>query len=373
MPGPPTGAWALPLGVAQEQQTGCLLDSSQANAWTCASNGPPLLINISSNTDGGRVCGTAQLGDINPQGNYFNYGTQPPVMDVSDLEWVIDLDDPRKGPALHFQAYYDKQVLLPEDALSSDTTTKLRRAAAAYGAPPPPPPPPTLPFVAAAQFRRSQRVQTGDEPWLCYWNDTFIEGFIYVRSDSAQAAAQSSALASLAGAVASSGASATTPAPSSTYYARREVSDEYSSTPTVETVTSTPLPSEYTYVAAGSGTVKSTAYTLPTALPLFPQIIKVEERRVTPYGTQAYCVKMQLLNDGDLVPYEGPDGSMVTVTLNETDPSASSFDHDAEQVSGGYKKRRYRRMWDHTVFEVETLVRRDDEPPDSCHCQWMNS
>ncbi|KAF2097465.1 hypothetical protein NA57DRAFT_77722 [Rhizodiscina lignyota] len=440
IPGPPAGTWALPLGIPEEQQNGCITDTSQQKAWTCSQYGPPLLFNISAAAGGQRVVGTAQLGDINPSNSGFNYGTQPPVMQVSALEWVVDLDDPHQGPALHFQAMYDKVVIVSENDFDPDDSPSrlLRRGGGNNG----------LSFGPGDEFHNKKgKVNNGDQPWLCYWNQTFIEGFIYMEQNSSDAASQSSAFASYtskasahSAAVASSASttpSSTSPSmnafippsgwshftppasmPSSDWaswysslseasasssssaaaaeanadagadasadasasaggYRKRSEDHDSQSAITIPTTT-TPAPSVYTIAMSGSGTISSTSFTVPTFIPLFPHIVKIEERRMGMSDNKAVCTQMQLEPGNQLVPVLGPDNGQITITLSESDPSDSDFEQDKDEEGQSKRRamtrRRYRRMWDRQVvgYDVQ-LRRRDNEPVDSCHCQWKNT
>lgn len=376
--------------MPEETQPYCLTDSNQYNAWTCATNGPPLKLDVKLGSTDPDCPGTAQIGTIIAPGSEFNYGTQPPVMDVSNLEWVSDLDDPNSGPALHFQAYYDKQVIVDESELSPPSLS--RRHAPGRG---------NHPFADFMQ--KKGRVVVGDQPWLCYWNATFLEGFIYMEKNSTDAASQSSFFAS-ATATTTSVSSSSSVAPgyqTSSYSSPTGVwrryqpgsyyddDSAYTGAPAAQstnpslTTSSPPPPSSsmtpetpdsvYTLLASASGA--STAWTVPTMIPLFPHIIKLEERRMSMPNNDAYCVKMQLLNDEQLVPYEMPNGTTLTFQLSETDPSGQEVTNDdgpGGNGDGSQKRRvkRYRRLRDYSIFE--RAVEERGEPGDSCHCQWKN-
>ena len=46
----------------------------------------------------------------------INYGTQPPNTHYAPFISVQDNDEPSWGPAFYFQTYYDKFVVVPEEA-----------------------------------------------------------------------------------------------------------------------------------------------------------------------------------------------------------------------------------------------------------------
>jgi hypothetical protein len=127
--------------------------------------------------------------------------------------------------------------------------------------------------------------------------------------------------------------------------------------------------SVYTVVATGTGTISEEYYTVPTRTPLFPYIVKVEERRLT-LGTDnpAVCVQMQLLDDGTLAEVTGVDD----IELRENDPKIKDFDDSGE---GAMSTRRLLRrgMAGEERAVGKALLRRDEEPDNSCHCQWRNS
>lgn len=120
-------------------------------------------------------------------------------------------------------------------------------------------------------FRRKGVAQPGEKPWFCFWNATLLETFIYVNNTSSGASA----------------AALTT-----------------SSSPSITAAPTTTAPGQYAR---------------PSFLPTYPNIIKVEERRI-PNSPKPYCNQMQILDDGTAVPNLDEDGDAIRIELDETVP-----------------------------------------------------
>jgi len=114
LPTVPTGSWALPFGVPQEQQKGCLTDSGQIDAWDWNIIGPPIQFNVQAISEMTQGAVTIALESIDTSMN-VTYGMQPPIMTAQKIILVSGLDEPSRGPAWHFQALYDKIVLIGTD------------------------------------------------------------------------------------------------------------------------------------------------------------------------------------------------------------------------------------------------------------------
>lgn len=89
----------------------------------------------------------------------ISYGLQNP--DISLVELTPTDNDPEfvdKGPGYHFRTTYNRTVLLRQEQ---------------------------LPQVPGQTASTDPSAQPGDRPWLCFFNNTSIEGFVYAhqRSD----------------------------------------------------------------------------------------------------------------------------------------------------------------------------------------------
>jgi hypothetical protein len=251
----------------------------------------------------------------------IQYGLQPPSIDNESMQLVTDLDFKGYGPAWHFSTTYDKVVVLTPDEFAAGQSLRKRDGDRPY--------------------RHRFQVQPGDTPWVCTWNSTYIEGYIYVQDNSTAATVTGSA----------------TPNPTDPFAALQ--SADMSSTPSGASAGPTPSPVQRRQDNSNSPAI------FPR-LPSYPRIVKIEERRVSG-APQPICQKMQLLENGQLAPASSENGP-VMVRLQEEDPDMSQWsDIDAADSSGlplppGPPPPPSKRRRD--------LGRRSD-PSDSCHCQWM--
>ncbi|KAF2425232.1 hypothetical protein EJ08DRAFT_700461 [Tothia fuscella] len=377
MPPLPTGRFYLPLGVPQEQQKNCLISADQFNAWSC--NVPPAPMIVDVRQPGFSIMKMWGVGPPTaadgkrPRFNY-TYGAQPPrIQPMQRLYWVSDIEEPARGPALHFQTNYDKLVILDPSQFS----TARKRSAYGYGNTEPPSSPP------GRLRHRFELLTTGDQPWFCYWNQTSIEGFVYMQQNSSTHGgtppsvisggllpSSSTAEPSVAQATSSLPAAAAAAAGSP---ARK---DELRLAPTK------------VKRAADSVSYSSTGSSLPSAsspfagfdrLPGFPFIMKIVERRVPNSATavQPYCIKMVVPPDGDPVPMNDDDGNPIKFNLLENDPSPSNTSTASTSRKHGAATRTMTATASATrpkgeeVAQLRRLLERSD-PPKSCHCLWVS-
>jgi hypothetical protein len=373
MPPLPTGQFMLPLGIPQEQQKNCLTNADQFNAWSCNTPPIPEYVEIHQNSQGFSILkmwGSAPPPNADGTKARFNYtfGAQPPrVQPMQRLYWVSDVEEPARGPALHFQTSYDKLVIV--DASQLGTQMKVRRSSNS----PPQPPPPSPPHL------RHQVLQTGQQPWFCFWNQTFIEGFIYMQQSSSAARGGGQALS-----IPSSPTSGASPA-----------SFPLASTPgSSVAATSSPIVSKRDDDAAprfirrapekassAAASASASSFPSPTGpLPQLPFIMKIEERRVpnSAAAVQPYCQKMLVPPDGDPMPLRDDDGNPIRINLMESDPSASEFSTAfspkktaAPSATSPHQRRAEEAADLREYFRQNNLWKRND-PPKSCHCLWVS-
>ncbi|KAK8195092.1 uncharacterized protein BKA78DRAFT_100073 [Phyllosticta capitalensis] len=332
LPALPLGKFALPIRSPDVSSNECLSISDQNDAWSCDMEGAPIEINV-------ETPGTKGLAAwMNPLRNAsgVNYGTQVPKISPILLDLVEDLDSPSDGPAWHFQTLYDKMVILrPEDlnANSGSNNNKVKRQSS--------PPWSTGNFQMPPGFLHRGQVAAGETPWLCIWNQTFLETFFYVERNST---------AAQAGAITTPTPSATSPTATTGY------SSPTTSGPSTTTIyeTSPTVTAYHKRGAVGSTTSPSSAVATsdPDNLTCYPRLVKIEERRMVT-NTAPYCQKMQLLDDGQLVIWRDSNGDMVTIELSENE------DNEGHSSGGGSGSRR-------------SLIKRNNDGT-SCHCQWTYS
>ena len=205
-----------------------------------------------------------------PYDGSIYYGSQPPQLNQpAHLVLMNDKDDFGKGPAYVFQQPYDKLVIVHEGDLpggvKSSKRSFLKRWLYGDG-------PESLGSLTGRQendendeWTSHSIAKPGDKPWFCYWNNTILEGFIFVTQDANASASASDASPSAAATSLGSG-----PFDGSRLKRHGPASQSY------------------------------------------PKSVKIEERRPLK-PSQAYCQQMQILNT--LQPGALP---VNTVYLNET-------------------------------------------------------
>src|ERR1700753_680363 len=177
-----TGKFFFPLGAAEEQERSCIEASSRDSiAWSC-SIGPSLML-IDFNYNASNLDSIASLtispAPAMPGTNGIFYGPQPPKISEQRLMWVTDLRDPGRGPALHFQTAYDKVVLFegnsfPKPNIGSQRAVDIPGQGILEKRHD------TMPADQGVHNHRYAN-SPGETPWYCFWNQTFIEGFIYIQ------------------------------------------------------------------------------------------------------------------------------------------------------------------------------------------------
>lgn len=325
----PTGSFALPLGIAQESSKNCLKVVNQLSAWSCKMTFAPLVLTV--NNTGGRAGQSAlpmaSIAPLPSPDKSIQYGIQPFKIARTPLQLVLDLDFKVYGPAYHFSALYDKLVVLGqgEFAAGAAVGTQQRRD-------------------DKDKFRHRFQVMPGDTPWFCYWNQTYLEGYIYVEDNSTAATFTNFPTAWPSGPFSSSLPLQTAPA-----------------TATAKGPSVGPSPAQPTRPP----TVRKDEIPYPRYTP-YPRIVKIEERRL-PGSPQPYCQQMRLLDDLNLVPAVDGAGTPIRIFLTEEDPSFQEFLQPGSSsatatatTASGLSRR----------SDLVNLERRED-PPDACHCQWM--
>ncbi|OCK82201.1 hypothetical protein K432DRAFT_293758 [Lepidopterella palustris CBS 459.81] len=351
LPPLPLGTFTLPIGTPQEEDSNCLTVSNQNSAWSCKMSGPPIKLSVFQTPGGGGLDASLDpmLGD-----DAVQYGVQTPTFDMQTLSLVLDQDYPHFGPAFHFQGMYNKVVVLENFAAGAglrarDPGNNKDQDDDDDGSS----------SSSNHNFHHRSEVQPGDFPWYCYWNQTFIEGYLYVQDNSSAATDMGS----------SSTSGATTSPPSS----------PSSSSPTSKPDTSRASiisTSAFTYPTTYPSGSFSWPTTHPTSIPYvhrrdprppaYPRIVKIEERRL-PGSPQPYCQKMQVLDNGNLVQAINSIGGAIIINLQETDPSLQQF----SAQSAGPASMSGAAATSTSATNLKREISPRDDPQNACHCQWI--
>jgi len=308
----PTGTFMLPVTTPSVAPASCIVDITLSGAWSCSIQPAlPYKLGISS------ISGTDELSNNQIMLDYGNhsvdflvYGAQPPILTKPRvLKLVNDSQSPDRGPAWFFQMSYNKIVILPAEALLAPIVSRRNNKQTERG----------RPGEAPGFLGRKGVAQPGEKPWFCYWNGTMLEAFIYVNQTSrAGASSQSSS------------------APSQTSNPNNMASQ------TVSNITPSGAQSGYPpppWGGYGGGD--------PQFLPLYPKVLKLEERRIPTDDRYVapYCVQNIINQDGTYQPLLNSTGLPTTIFLNETTPLSKSMMQgkrnlfDIEEREYGLEKR----------------------------------
>jgi hypothetical protein len=318
-------------------QRDCLTTSSQAVAWACNLAPDGLLainVTVVNGSLGANIFHASDDEEI-------VYGAQSSSMRTKFAQFltVKDNDNPDNGPAFYFAHKYNKTVIVPENAFNP-ATGKFRRDYDPYAT-------------------RHDAAVPGAFPWICVWNNTLLEGFIYVEKPTTSTSLPSSTFASPT----SSGLSTPSSQNSNTGTA---VTNSPDST-TVTSAFSSGRPDIYSGPVSGlQGWIaahQALATAIPSSggghhkrddpanvwssLPKYPNVIKLEERRVPNSNNdiQPFCQQYQVLWNGHANWRPDQNGAPIKITLNEQDPSFAAY---TSAVHSG----------NHAT------------PSGGCHCQW---
>jgi hypothetical protein len=359
------GTFALNLGDAEEVISDCLVDQTMSMAWNC-NLAPNNRLGLSVVSDPDQGTGATLF--YNSDDTSIAAGAQMSYMGVefSPFLTVSDNDDQEYGLAFYFQSFYDKVVVVPQSSMPFGPSFK-RSTKRGYMGPD---------FqVPDAWKTRKQMLSPGDRPWFCVWNDTLVEGFIYVNEPAATStSSSSSSLITSPPSTSSKGSSATSSAlAGSTSAADATVSA--TATTSVDMITTT-ISNAYTSAvytgpaAAFSKWASSQAIKAahreeyvpyihkmkrqqPARYMDMPYVVKIEERRLA-QSPQPYCQQYQILDNGNANIALDRQNNPIIFQMNEHDPVQTADGAATATITTGQR------------------VKRDAPVPNSCHCQWMS-
>ncbi|KAL8698771.1 MAG: hypothetical protein Q9224_001701 [Gallowayella concinna] len=307
LPSLPTGSFFVPLRNLSISHNTCL--QSYPMSWNCADE-QDLKLDLS-------VSGEISVSPRFPaQTDRVRYGPQLPQLDQPiPLKLMGDKEGMDKGPAWWFQQPYTKVVVVRSGEFNADGALNDKR------------------WIVDRQARRERRravAPATSKPWFCYWNNTLLEGFIYVTQEfSGQYQPVSSEDLASSSSAAESGTSEKDYG-SGSFHAY------------------TPLPS------SSRRSVEKRQTISPSQLAAYSKDIKIEERRAPNTLPAPYCVHMQIMNDGTASPIPDENGNPQTIQLIET---PSTYDGSVET---------------HNIQKRGAFWERD--PSDNkCECEWLSS
>ncbi|KAJ5094002.1 hypothetical protein N7456_009863 [Penicillium angulare] len=165
----PTGFKAAPTGhytidtILQNYSRMCVENHDVRAVWSCLDKPEDFEIIIGESGGQQSIVFTSEAASTTT----YSYGAQQPVLPTptQNLSIVADKSETSFGPALFFWSYFDKLVVLPEDAIEVSSNSK--REISTDG--------------MSGFMERKQAAQPGEKPWFCWWNSTKLEFFLYVN------------------------------------------------------------------------------------------------------------------------------------------------------------------------------------------------
>jgi hypothetical protein len=146
------GIFALPVQLPQQQSSACLARTNESVAWQCTPG--TIQLNLLPAPVGDANATMVTIGSFSSSGSRL-YGDQVPDIPLVRMQAVGDAAT-EDGIAYHFRTTYNRVVLLRED----DFILRKERQAQSPG--------------------RQSVFLPGDSLWQCTFNETLIEGYIYV-------------------------------------------------------------------------------------------------------------------------------------------------------------------------------------------------
>lgn len=340
---PPLGSYTVNLKSPTKSSQACL-GSEQKTAWSCVSK-------VSLNLDVELVeeNATVTLTYSAPEPPY-RWGAQPPTFNGHPTVTVVtDKGDLAMGPAYYFQQIFDKIVVLQEEEFNLSMMKRSLTGAGDHndhqvvderddGGE-------YEDYLLLEERDDAKATDVGspkstDKPWFCVWNETILEGFIFIAHNY------------------TSTTDSETASPDMDSGAYPDPAAESSTAINAAQTTFPPPPEAAAFSSENSAgarpTPQATAWKhkrQDTSPPNYPKIVKLEERRLPHSGPPPYCQQMQM-KDGTPSPLYDASNQKIIQYLNETEPD------------GPHKRRR---SW----FEIlSTTGKRASSTNDGCQCQW---
>jgi hypothetical protein len=314
------------------------------------------------------------------------YGAQPPRANPAQkLQWVQDVRDPGKGPALYFQTIYNKVIVIQGEKFpspdlhmrSTDDNDLSKRGwehpdRKDYDGP--------APSISGNVNVGSNRYASkpGEEPWYCYWNGTMVEGFIYIKDTVNGASTQQF----------------TAEQPTTETSAPSSVNSNLNAAPMTTTLSTSTSPSPQisaraVFLPRSPGSKPSATSIITTPPARFPFVVKIDERRFPTSAFTPFCQKMVVNANGKIIPKLDASGNEIIEVIKETSASGRSasqkkFTNWKQSAAESFPIRgkeqsaqMFRRAlgeWDMSA-DGSTIVKRDaagNMPTNGCHCQWVS-
>lgn len=313
------GPFTLPLMNNRMSNT-CFKETSLAQAWNCDLFFFPLSMNVKK-LDGQPNTSNYALDIIyndtySLKNNVYTYGMQPPDVTDVKLRLVSDVHEGARGPAWNFEITYNKTVIVRNQFLTPNNT-------------PSPTGQPSRRMLFGGGFKRKGIAQVGDLPWICHWDDTIIEAFIYAGQNNSISRPLSSPPPVTSAADDGQGKPGSTPGAGGNPQAMENgqskptdgphgnPQDYQSTTPPPD---GPPAAMSTTPPASSSTDKPDKDNSIPVnPIPPYPRVIKVEEHRnAGKTAKKPWCQQVRIVGEyQEAVPNTDEDGNPIEVYIDE--------------------------------------------------------
>ncbi|XXG95915.1 hypothetical protein Hte_002191 [Hypoxylon texense] len=326
-----TGTFAMPLMNNRISNT-CFSDSTLAQAWNCNLVFSQLSMTITKLADQPNISdysfGFSYNETYSLENYVYSYGVQPPNLTDVKLKLVSDVYEASRGPAWNFEVTYNKTVVLPEQLLAPSSSTSSTQNSRRM-------------LFGGGDFKRKGVAQPGEKPWICHWDDTILEAFIYAGQNNSFSrpidprppmpmTSAPTPSESFSGAPASAPTAENTDLPSGIDNSGGfkpspgdfgNPEDHHTSPPVTDgvpmsTTTSSPSPSSSDWFGKDP-------FMPDNPMPVYPRVVKVEERRSSISSTaKPFCRQYRIVGEyQEAVPVLDANGNMIEVQIDEEERS----------------------------------------------------
>ncbi|KAI1141569.1 hypothetical protein F5Y05DRAFT_373110 [Hypoxylon sp. FL0543] len=345
LPPLPQGNFSMFLGRNNRISNTCFTDPTLSQAWSCdltlfqlsmSIERLPNQPNTSDYTFGFIFNKSNTL-----ENNVYTYGVQPPDLKDLEMRLVSDIFELPRGPAWNFEVSYNKTAIIPEIFISPPTSTSHNRRRMLFG---------------AADAKRRGVAQPGEKPWVCHWDNTILEAFIYAgqnNSFSHPGDAGSGPMTTTPAQASTSedvhGGAATTPTVGATGVSgEKENGDDFPShrpfgddRDPYATSSTDSLPMTATTASTASSSTDSFDKGLPmpiSPLPPYPRVMKVEERRNAGSTTvKPWCRQYKIVGENqEAVPNRDANGNIIEVYIDEDEGEIESSGESRRDIMENY-------------------------------------
>ncbi|KAI1416570.1 hypothetical protein F5Y13DRAFT_119201 [Hypoxylon sp. FL1857] len=345
LPPLPQGNFSMFLGRNNRISNTCFSDPTLSQAWSCDLTLFQLSMSIqrlpnepnTSDYSFGFIFNESNT----LKNNVYTYGVQPPDLRDLKMKLVSDVFEMPRGPAWNFEVSYNKTAIIPEMFISASSSSQNRRRM----------------LFGGGDAKRRGVAQPGEKPWVCHWDNTILEAFIYAGQNNSfsrpgdsgpppmtSTPASASPSENVEGGPAATDAAGTTGGPGDI-----ENGNDYSGPSrgpfgdkdnhfTSSTTDGLP-PTTSAPAASSSSDSFDKGLPMPISpLPPYPRVIKVEERRNAGSTTvKPWCRQYKIIGDNqEAVPNRDANGHVIEVYINEDEGDYESAGEARRDIIENY-------------------------------------